>query len=232
MSSLPPGFDVNRLKDRNYKGEDFNVKAELGNGPFNNRRCTDVFCCLLFLVFLGGMGFCTAYGYQYGEPSKLIAPIDGDRNICGVDEGYKDYPYLFIGDIHAATLVTTDVFEFGICVKECPEAREDTIAGLECKTTNEVRSCVMSEANAMATYNVFGYCMPEYDSLSEDVKDNYTALSEYMIEMAGGDTIRDLYDGRWVVVGSFGISLFIIFCYVFMMDKCAYYLAWVSVALI
>ena len=30
MSSLPPNFDVNKLKDRNYKGDDFNVKPELG----------------------------------------------------------------------------------------------------------------------------------------------------------------------------------------------------------
>ena len=100
MSSLPAGFDVNKLKDRNYKGEDFNVKPELGHGPFNNRRCTDMLCCLLFLVFLGGMGFCTYWGYANGNPGKLIAPIDGDEHICGVSPGYEDYQYLYIGDLH------------------------------------------------------------------------------------------------------------------------------------
>jgi hypothetical protein len=26
-------FDTNKLKDRNYKGEDYNVDESLGNGP-------------------------------------------------------------------------------------------------------------------------------------------------------------------------------------------------------
>ena len=66
MSSLPEGFDVSKLKDKNYKGEDFFVKKELGSGPFNDRKCTDVFCCLIFTVFVIGMGFCAGYGFMYG----------------------------------------------------------------------------------------------------------------------------------------------------------------------
>ena len=66
MSSLPAGFDMNKLKDRNYKGEDFNVKQDLGEGPFKERRMTDALCCLFFTAFLVGMGFCTFYGYSNG----------------------------------------------------------------------------------------------------------------------------------------------------------------------
>ena len=66
MSSLPDGFDVKKLKDRSYKGDDFNVKTDLGEGPFKERRMTDLFCCIFFLAFLVGMGFCTVYGYANG----------------------------------------------------------------------------------------------------------------------------------------------------------------------
>ena len=52
------------------------------------------------------------------------------------------------------------------------------------------------------------------------------------MNIAGGDTTADLYDARWVVAGSFGIAFVIVFLYIWMMDKCAYYLAWISVALI
>ena len=52
------------------------------------------------------------------------------------------------------------------------------------------------------------------------------------MRIAGGDTTKDLYDARYVVYGSFGIALVIVFLYIFMMDKCAYYLAWISVGLI
>ena len=52
------------------------------------------------------------------------------------------------------------------------------------------------------------------------------------MNIAGGDTTKDLYDARNVIIGSFGIALVIVFLYIFMMDKCAYYLAWISVVLI
>ena len=45
------------------------------------------------------MAACTTHGYLYGEPANLIAPIDGDGNICGMSTGYEDYGHLFIGDI-------------------------------------------------------------------------------------------------------------------------------------
>ena len=90
----------------------------------------------------------------------------------------------------------------------------------------------MHDDNAYATYPVFGYCMPVYESLSGPVKTHYDELTEYLLEIAGGDTTEDLYEARYVVAGSLGISLVIVFCYIFMMDKCAYYLAWISVGLI
>jgi hypothetical protein len=53
-----------------------------------------------------------------------------------------------------------------------------------------------------------------------------------MMELMGGDSARDLYNGRYVVLGSFGIALIIVLLYVWMMDKLAVYIAWISVALI
>jgi hypothetical protein len=34
-----------------------------------------------------------AYGYAYGDPSKLITPFDSDGKICGKDDGYDGYDY-------------------------------------------------------------------------------------------------------------------------------------------
>ena len=232
MSSLPDGFDMSKLKDRNYKGDDFNVKKDLGEGPFKERRMTDMLCCIFFLAFLTGMGFCTVFGYSNGKPGKLIAPIDGDKNICGVDAGYEDLPNLFIGDIHSAVENPTDIFEFGVCVEKCPDTAEVSKTSLNCKPTNEVRSCAMTAVNAYATRSLFGYCIPEYDTLSEDVKGHWSDLEARMMELMGGDSARDLYNGRWVVAGSFGIALVIVLIYVWMMDKFAVYIAWISVALI
>ena len=78
------------------------------------------------------MGVCTVFGYKNGHPDKLISPIGGDGNICGVTEGYEDYPYLFIADLSTAACNEASIFEYGICVKTCPESNTDT---LDCKPT-------------------------------------------------------------------------------------------------
>ena len=170
MSSVPDGFDVTKLKDRNYKGEDFNIKQELGNGPFSQRRCTDMLCCLVFLVFIAGMGVCTVFGYSHGDPNKLTSPIDGDRNICGVTEGYQDYPYLFISDISGAIASSASIFENGVCVKKCPEDADEA-ASLQCKPTQEIPSCDNSSINRYGATTVFDYWVPIYDTLNPTIQD-------------------------------------------------------------
>ena len=53
-----------------------------------------------------------------------------------------------------------------------------------------------------------------------------------MMNSAGGEATRDLYGARYVVLGSFGIGFVVVVAYIWMMDKFAFWLAWVSVALI
>ena len=98
MSSIPPDFDHEKMKSRKYKAEDFNVNQELQHGPLKDRKCTDVCCCLIFVIFLStllGMGI---YGYSNGEVAKLLAPSDSMGNICGFNLT-KDYPQLYETDI-------------------------------------------------------------------------------------------------------------------------------------
>lgn len=67
-------------------------------GPLdeNNRECRDVFCCILFLLCICGMVYCTIHAYTMGNPDKIFRGIAGDKTICGqVDGAAKDYPYLY-----------------------------------------------------------------------------------------------------------------------------------------
>ena len=229
MSSVPAGFDVKRLKDRNYKGDDFNIRTDLMKDPFNNRRCTDIFCCLIFVVFLGGMGALTYYGYAHGDPNKLVSPIDGDGKICGWSEGYEDYPYLFIADITEAAGPTTNIFEYGVCVKECPKTRDDPV---ECKPTKEVKSCSLDDDDRYGATYALEYCVPIYDTMSENVQKMWTTLSKKMSESKSGKTLIDIYDARWMILASVSLAIFITFAYIKFMDWCAYWLAWFSVVLL
>lgn len=51
---------------------------KLKDGIVMDRRCTDKLMCLIFFVFFGGMFATAAYGYKFGDPSKLVTPFDAD----------------------------------------------------------------------------------------------------------------------------------------------------------
>ena len=62
----------------------------------NDRGCTDILCLIVFLAFLGAMGYATMYGFKNGDIEKLIGPIAGSSGasgyvICGQDNthGYE-----------------------------------------------------------------------------------------------------------------------------------------------
>lgn len=51
---------------------------ELAKGPIANRRTTDVFFCIFFVLFLAGMIVCAVYGWVKGNPKILFTGWDSD----------------------------------------------------------------------------------------------------------------------------------------------------------
>jgi len=97
------------------------------------RKVTDVFCLMIFGVFLVAMITATSLGFKYGDVEKFLAPIDQNMMICGHetlgDKSAVDFKKLYITNI-----ASKDPFNSGWCVKSCPKTKEDlpdfmTIAG-------------------------------------------------------------------------------------------------------
>ena len=95
------------------------------DGPIKIRKCTDVCFYAIFILFIIAMFGCSIYGYKYGQPQKLFAPLDSDGkhckynnvgNFCGFDPGYQNYQYLYIWDIANAVQSVDNVFDSGVCV--------------------------------------------------------------------------------------------------------------------
>jgi hypothetical protein len=107
---------------------------DLSNGPVYDRGCTDIFCCLLFTVFLVTMVGVAGYGVTTGNPMLLITPFDKDGNGCGLNETTKEYPKLYFPsiDFNAASKSLSnvknaaDILKYAACVKECPRADVST----------------------------------------------------------------------------------------------------------
>lgn len=126
------GRDSSKLKDREYKGEDFDVPQDLANGPRVDRKCTNVLCYIIFVVFnLSCLSF-AIYGYINGDVGKLLAPVDSSGNICGYTSGFENYPYGYIWNIADAANNPVDFSDYMVCVEECPAT---STSDLECINT-------------------------------------------------------------------------------------------------
>ncbi|XP_006823430.1 choline transporter-like protein 2 [Saccoglossus kowalevskii] len=93
-------------------------------GPIANRSCTDIICCVIFIVFIAGMFAVGYFAWSNGNPYKLIYATDGRGQICGYDTLVADKPYLFYFDItacaSAASLLELQCPTTQICVSKCP----------------------------------------------------------------------------------------------------------------
>ncbi|XP_048056354.1 choline transporter-like protein 2 isoform X2 [Megalobrama amblycephala] len=94
-------------------------------GPIYNRSCTDIICCILFILALLGYFAVGILAWSQGDPRKVIYPTDSKGQFCGqVGTPLENKPLLFYFNIMkcASPLV---LLEFQcpttqICVEKCP----------------------------------------------------------------------------------------------------------------
>ncbi|KAH9500275.1 hypothetical protein Btru_073599 [Bulinus truncatus] len=91
-----------------------------------DRSCTDVFCCVIFALFLIGLIATALYAFSYGDPVMLVYPQDSKGNLCGLGP-YANKKYLFMFDLldckklgPAVSLVGCPTSQ-DICIEKCPD---------------------------------------------------------------------------------------------------------------
>lgn len=89
---------------------------------YKDRHCTDVFCLILFIVFLFIYVFIGVLAIIQGNPKSLIEPSDSLGNLCGQNR-FQSRPYQLYFDI--GKCLTDGVLSFlcptrKICVESCP----------------------------------------------------------------------------------------------------------------
>lgn len=97
-------------------------------GPIKNRSCTDIICCILFMVFLAGYMIVGLLAWLYGDPRQVIYPRNSTGSYCGVGEN-RNKPFVFyfnmikcVSSINlmAAAMNGLQCPTPQICVSSCP----------------------------------------------------------------------------------------------------------------
>uniref|UniRef100_A0A4W5PE63 Choline transporter-like protein n=1 Tax=Hucho hucho TaxID=62062 RepID=A0A4W5PE63_9TELE len=95
-------------------------------GPIYNRGCTDIVCCILFIICILGYVAVGILAWSQGDPRKVIYPTDSRGQFCGqAGTPLETKPLLFYFNIMkcASPMV---LLEFQcpttqICVEKCPD---------------------------------------------------------------------------------------------------------------
>eukprot|EP00825_Cyclidium_porcatum_P019462 TRINITY_DN220_c0_g1_i3.p1 TRINITY_DN220_c0_g1~~TRINITY_DN220_c0_g1_i3.p1 ORF type:complete len:664 (-),score=98.29 TRINITY_DN220_c0_g1_i3:141-2132(-) len=192
---------------------------KLENGPIENRSCTDILCCLLFLASIAVMVYLTIIAYTKGDVWRVLAAWDPDSRACGVGD-YKDYKYIYFS---IPCPDTTILKTYNICVDKCPITTGSTAvdsAGTAMKgltntnadyTTNSAYSglsaACSSPSGTFFYYKSKGYfkrlCFPADDAILSSIK---SSLSSVMNTEQITEWLSDVEEAWVMILISVGIS--------------------------
>uniref|UniRef100_A0A4W4GLT2 Choline transporter-like protein n=1 Tax=Electrophorus electricus TaxID=8005 RepID=A0A4W4GLT2_ELEEL len=94
-------------------------------GPIQNRSCTDIICCILFILAILSYIVLGILAWSQGDPRKVIYPTDSSGQFCGqVGTPLQNKKFLFYFNIlKCASPMVLLAFQCPttqLCVEECP----------------------------------------------------------------------------------------------------------------
>ena len=125
------GRNCNCLNSRKNKP----LPSDKVNGPIDNskRQCTDLFCTIIFLLFLSIVIFSCIHGFWFGNLRNIAQPFDVDGNACGRDS-LRNFKYLFFND----WVPNKNSVQGTICVDSCPVTPGQKIG---CFPNSQITKC-------------------------------------------------------------------------------------------
>ncbi|XP_022065800.1 choline transporter-like protein 5-B isoform X4 [Acanthochromis polyacanthus] len=96
------------------------------SGPVQNRSCTDVVCCVIFVVVILGYIALGTVAWIHGDPRKVVYPTDSHGQFCGQqDTPNANKAILFYFNMlkcaNPAVLINLQCPTTQLCVSKCPD---------------------------------------------------------------------------------------------------------------
>jgi choline transporter-like protein 2/4/5 len=207
--------------DPRHRGDP--LPDHLGDTTKKERSCTDIICCILFVLGWIAMITIGVIALQKGNPRALAQPYDSDNHACGVAAGFEDYQYIYFarpsGPLFSRANTT-------VCVRHCPKGNENII---DCIPNSQVLVCRETLNNTVPGLEIYSskmvldkICMPTDVTLLSNVQGG---LSFSNTDAYIGDLTR-AYDIVWACIG---IALVLGFIYMLLLRWCAGPLVWLAI---
>ncbi|XP_053328892.1 choline transporter-like protein 4 [Spea bombifrons] len=96
-------------------------------GPIKSRSCTDIICCVLFMVFILGYIAVGILAWLHGDPRQVIYPRNSTGMYCGIGENAEKPFVLYYNILKCINILTSAMNGFQcpttqVCVAECPSS--------------------------------------------------------------------------------------------------------------
>jgi hypothetical protein len=172
--------------------------------PTQDRKCTDIFCALLFIVFTGVSIYAACYGFGKGDLSNIVPPYDSSGNRCGSGVT-KDYTFLYFESTSPTNWVDKTA-----CVKSCPISNSSKI---ECFTNKQVTDC--NQLTSRESYSFAKrFCWPKNSAMETATREKFASLGKQ-------EAYGDIVDSWQVFLICAGIAFVIALVYLFILEQCA-----------
>ncbi|KAI1883110.1 hypothetical protein AGOR_G00241860 [Albula goreensis] len=95
-------------------------------GPIHNRSCTDVLCCVIFVIVILGYIALGTVAWIHGDPRKVVYPTDSNGQFCGqkgTPNAKKAILFYFniLKCASPAVLINLQCPTTQLCVSKCPD---------------------------------------------------------------------------------------------------------------
>ncbi|XP_053286886.1 choline transporter-like protein 5-B isoform X1 [Pleuronectes platessa] len=95
-------------------------------GPVHNRSCTDVVCCVIFVIVILGYIALGTVAWIHGDPRKVVYPTDSHGQFCGqknTPNANKAILFYFnmLRCANPAVLINLQCPTTQLCVSKCPD---------------------------------------------------------------------------------------------------------------
>ncbi|XP_073935845.1 choline transporter-like protein 5 isoform X1 [Castor canadensis] len=114
-----------RRKTPSLKGDARTFDPDF-QGPTTNRNCTDVLCCMIFILFIMGYILLGLVAWVHGDPRRVAYPTDSQGHFCG-QKGTpnENKSILFYFNVlrcaSPTVMINLQCPTTQICVSRCPE---------------------------------------------------------------------------------------------------------------